>query len=210
MIIIDDIEQGSAEWIMLRLGVLTASNAAKLITPLRLMMSGQRDTVINTLVAEALLHEPVDDFLGTIWTERGKDLEPEALAYFELQTGYHAEKVGFIFKDDTRRCGCSPDGVILDIHRSLIAGLEIKCPKASTHVGYLRAGEATKYWPQTQFSLWVTGLPAWYFMSYYPGIRPLLTRIEPIDEWQDAFDKYVPEVLKEVARTIEDYSSEKH
>lgn len=196
MIIIDDIEQGETEWIMIRLGVLTASNADKILTP-TCKASSQVNGIINTLVAERLLQEPVDDFPGNYWTDRGSLLEDQALAYFRLQTGLEPKRVGFVFEDDTRRCGCSPDFFVFD-GDTPIAGGELKCPKASTHVGYLRDGDAIKYYPQVQFSLWVTGVPTWYFMSYYPCLPPVLNRVEPIPEWQEGFDKHVPPLLEKV------------
>jgi hypothetical protein len=54
-------------------------------------------------------------------------------------------------------------------------GFEVKCPKASTQFAYLRAGVLPPYYaPQVHFSMAVTGLDRWYFMSYYPGLDPLI------------------------------------
>lgn len=200
MIICEKLVQGSAEWIRERLGVLTASQVSKLLTP-TLKLSGQRKDLAATLAAEAILGEPVDDFGGNYWVDRGSALEAEAAAYFAFQTGLDYAAVGFVYRDEYRDCGCSPDGLILD-HGQPVAGLELKCPKAATHVQYLLDGDASKYAPQVQFSLWVTGLPAWYFMSYFPGLPPLLKRVEPDPDWQNALTAHVPTFLTELRDTI--------
>lgn len=201
MIVINDVIQGSAEWLRLRAGVLTASQIDKLITPKTLKLSGQRESLINTLVAERLLGEPVQEFAGTYWTERGHQLEQEAGDYFAFQTGHDPRAVGFVFRDESRTTGCSPDWMIPD-GDNWLAGVEVKCPAAHTHVGYLRAGEAVRYSPQVQYSLWVTGLPAWYFLSYFPGLPPVLQRIEPDSEWQAALNATVPVLLDEVEQAV--------
>lgn len=197
MIALEQMEQGTTEWIQARLGVLTASTADKLVTK-TLRPSAQRESVINTLVAERLLQEPLDDWQGNYWTDRGKLLEAEAKAYFELETGLNVSPVGFVYRDEARNEGCSPDGLIRNDNDEIIAGLELKCPKAETHVQYLRDEKADKYLPQVQFSLWATGLPAWYFVAYYPGLPPLLRRFEPDPKWQAAIADAAKEVIDEV------------
>ena len=46
------------------------------------------------------------------WMERGKMLEPEAFAYYDIQTDSNPLKVGFIYRDEGRMVGCSPDGLV--------------------------------------------------------------------------------------------------
>jgi len=204
MIVLPELIQGTDEWIRARLGVLTASQVGKLLTPTG-KLSAQRDSLACTLAAEAVLGEPVDDFNGTYWTDRGSALEDQAGAYFALQTGLEPKAVGFVYRDDSRTCGCSPDWLVWDCDESKditqvdpICGVEVKCPKAATHVEYLLDKDAKKYTQQVQFSLWVTGLPKWYFMSYFPGLPPLLKEVLPDPKWQKAFDTHVPTFLAEV------------
>jgi hypothetical protein len=48
-----------------------------------------------------------------------------------------------------------------------------------THVDYLLAGELpAKYKPQVHFSMAVTGIRAWFFMSYFPGLNPLILKVQ--------------------------------
>src|SRR5262249_4377321 len=100
--------------------------------------------------------------------------EPEARRYYEFETGSDVREVGFCMSD-CGRFGCSPDGLVGDD-----GGLELKHPKAATQIKYLDAGVVPpKYLPQVHFSLFVTRREWWDFMSYYPGLRPLLVRTVP-------------------------------
>lgn len=203
--IIDHTPQRTDDWLRLRLGVLTASRVDKLLTPTG-KISSQRSGILHALVAEKLLGAPSEDFAGTYWTDRGEALESEAVAYFELQTGLKHHPVGFVFRDESKTTGCSPDGLILDEDGAPIAGLELKCPKAETHVGYMLADDKDPYIQQIQFSLWVTGLQSWYFLSYYPGLNPVLRRYTPDEKWQAAFSEHVPTFIAELDAAMEKLS----
>ena len=82
-------------------------------------------------------------------------------------------------------------------------GLELKCPKLSTHLRYLRTPDEvpSAYWLQVQFSLWVSDLPRWWFMSWagWPNVPALLVEVEPDETTQTALDEVMPEVLGEIA-----------
>jgi hypothetical protein len=65
-------------------------------------------------------------------------------------------------------------------------GLEIKCPRVDTHFQYYDAKELpAKYRPQVHFSMAITGIRTWYFMSFYPGLQPLILPVE----WDEYTDK---------------------
>lgn len=201
MIINHDLQQGTTPWIKARLGVLTASRVDKLLTPKGMKLSAQSDDLLNQLLYEQLTGEPSDNFGGTYYTERGNELEAEALAYFSMQTDLTVRTAGIVYRDETKETGCSPDGLVYDMSQPPSDdalpqfGLELKCPMDKTAVAYLRSDGAPKYTPQVQFSLWVTKLPAWYFMSYHPLLPPVLHKVAPLPEWQAAFSEHVPEFL---------------
>lgn len=162
-------EQGSPEWFGCRAGIPTASAFDKIITSTG-KASTQADTYINQLLCEQMAGQS-EGLEPTEWMLRGIEMEAEARSFYELETGRDVEQVGFIVGDG---CGCSPDGVIGD--DGLI---EIKCPKPTTHVGYLRAGKLpSKYVPQVQGQLWVCGRDWCDFLSYCPGLPPLLVRVD--------------------------------
>jgi len=68
----------------------------------------------------------------------------------------------------------------------VIYGLEIKCPLVDTHVDYLLDGELpAKYRPQVHFSMAITGICTWYFMSFFPDLKPLILPVQ----WDEYTDK---------------------
>lgn len=182
-----NIEQGSPEWLQARLGIPTASCFSKLLTATG-KPSTQADGYANTLIAEMLCGQPVESF-SSDWMERGKELEPEARAYYTMQTGLEVPEIGFVLRDDGR-VGCSPDGLPSD-------GLvEIKCPAPHTHVSYLLTGEVPKtYFPQVQGQMWITERNWCDFLSYHPLMPPVLVRVE-----RD--DKYIKKLETEVTKLL--------
>lgn len=174
-----DCKQGSAEWREARAGVPTASGFDKIITPKTLKPSEQATGYLHHLIAEWLLGRPLDDCGSSMWTERGLELEGEAVAYYEMERGIDVEEVGFVLRDD-RRAGCSPDRLVGND-----GGLEIKCPSAAVHVGYLLdpASLEARYRGQVQGGLYITGLPWWDLLSYCPELPAVVRRVEPDPEY---------------------------
>jgi putative phage-type endonuclease len=162
-VIIHDVEQRSPEWFALRRGIPTASAFDRLITP-----TGKASTQIDGLALEIVaewLTGSTDSIEATPYMTRGVEMEPEARAWFELESGLSVREVGFVTTDD-RKAGCSPDGW----HDQGL--VEIKVPKPGTHVEYLIGGGVpSKYVPQVQGQLWVCEADYCDFISYLPA-RP--------------------------------------
>ncbi len=142
-----DVVQGTSEWAALRLGIPTASQFGRIMTPKTMKFSDQAEGYARELLAEQLLGVPMDSATSG-FMERGTLLEKKAVDYYELQRDCTVDRVGFVTTDDGR-VGCSPDGFVDD--RGMI---EIKVPSAAVHIGYL-LGEAVadKYRCQVQGSL---------------------------------------------------------
>lgn len=164
--------QGSPEWLKARLGIPTASEFDKIFTPTG-KASTQAETYANTMVAEWLTGMPGEDYLGE-WMQRGRELEAEARAFYRaFEATEEVREVGFIVRDD-ERSGASPDSLVGEK-----GGLEIKCPKPSTHIGYLLSNKVpTKYITQLQGQMWVAELEWVDFISYCPNIEPVLIRVK--------------------------------
>lgn len=169
-------EQGDATWVKARSGIPTASSFHKIITPTTGKLSAQSDTYLFELVAERLLGVSLDDVTSQ-WMERGREMEDLGRNWYEFNRDVDVERVGFCLTDDGR-AGFSPDGLIGDD-----GGLEIKCPSAAVHVGYMLGEAATKYRCQIQGSLWITGRKWWDFVSYNPSLTPVLIRFERDEEF---------------------------
>lgn len=155
------VEQGSAAWYRVRLGVPSASAFDKIITP-----GGKPSTQARKykyrLIAERLLRESMDDEIGHVrWVAGGKENEPYAAAHFQEVNGVELKKCGFMITDDGR-LGCSPDRLI-----GQREGMEIKCPAPFTQIGYLLDGPDETYKPQVQGQLFVTGFDAMHFFSWH-------------------------------------------
>ena len=114
--------------------------------------------------------------------QRGIELENEARSLYELVSGESVVQVGLCVSDGKAGYAASPDGFVGEDGL-----LEIKCPLISTHVGYLLANETPNdYFQQMQGQLLVTGRKWLDFMSYYPGLKPLILRVEPDKKFQKA------------------------
>ncbi len=172
MIVIDCI-QGEETWLNLKAGRPSASNIDKLITTSG-KPSKQAKSYMYRLAGEKLLGAPTETFQSPAMA-RGIEMEEEARQVFEFVTDSKVEQVGLVFKDERKLFCVSPDGFISNREQ----GLEIKCPLLATHVSYLDKNKLpTEYIQQIQMNLFVSGLESWMFMSYYPGIKPLILRIE--------------------------------
>lgn len=175
---IHDVEQGTAAWFALRLGVPTASEFHKILTPGG-MRSDQRARYALRLVTEKLLGRTLDTVEGVAWMERGKELEPDAARMYEFEQGVATERIGFVTTDDGR-IGCSPDRRIVGAN----AGIEIKCPAPHTHVSYLIDGFGPAYFSQVQGQLFVTGWDWIDRYSFHPEMPPVRQRTWPDARYQ--------------------------
>lgn len=172
MIVHPQIQQGSPAWYEIRKGMATASNFDKILTSARATASRSIGPYIDDLISQAFAPDEEDEFTGTRWTDRGKELEPEARAAFIARTGHAVEEVGFCTMDDLT-AGCSPDGLITCEGR-YVAGLEIKCLGRAKHARYVIAGVLPdEFKQQVHGSLVVTGLPEWHFWAWHPKMAPL-------------------------------------
>jgi hypothetical protein len=167
-------EQGTTEWLQCRLGVPTASCFGKILTPTG-KASAQAVQYRRELIAERDTGAPTA-FEPTEWMQRGTELEPDARRWYEFDRDCEVEEVGFVLADDGY--GCSPDGMV---EGGLV---EIKCPKPSTHVGYvLDAKIPTTYKPQVQGQLLVCQREWCDFISYLPGAKPMVIRVERDEDY---------------------------
>jgi len=163
------VEQGSPEWLKMRLGVITASRASDLIAKDR---SGKgpgksRKTYLRQLVAEVATGQQKDQ--GQFkQAEHGHTHEDTAREEFAFNVGVPVVQVPFIFGDLTLRYGCSPDGIADEQ-----SGIELKCPfTTEVFLDFLLDGEIKpEYIDQCQFSMFVTCLPYWHFANYDPRMK---------------------------------------
>jgi putative phage-type endonuclease len=194
--IILDAEQLSDEWFAARAGLPTASNFDKLITT-KGDPSKQAHLYMCDLAHEAITGKKADGYINDIM-QRGTELEPEAIGFYEGVRDAEVTKVGLCYKDDQKKFGASPDGLVG--HDGL---LELKCPLGKTHVSYILAGKLpTAYFQQVQGQLFVTGRKWVDFMSYYPGVKPFIIRVEPHREFLKKLSAALDQFCYALAATI--------
>ena len=110
-------------------------------------------------------------------------------------------------RDSIKYVGASPDGLI-----GSDGGLEIKCPNSETHLRTIYDQSIpSKYIPQVQMGMWVTGRAWWDFVSYDPRLPPELqlfvTRIKRDEEYIRNMEKEVNIFLHDVEETIQQIRS---
>jgi len=203
--VIVNCEQRSPEWFGFRAGKLTGSVASAILATLK--SGGEpaaRRDLRTQLAVEQITGQPMESegYINAAM-QRGIDLEPAAVAAYEAETGYMVRKTGFVVLDDTP-LGCSLDGDV----QNMTGILEIKCPKSSTHVGYLRDKRLPpEYVAQVTHNMLVTGAQWCDFVSYDDrlpdGLQFFMFRVERNEAAIRAYEAEALKFLAEVARERE-------
>jgi len=157
--IIHSCEQRSEEWHRLRIGRVTGTRIKEMVTG----KPATFELLCKKIAAEKITGVSSEKpFKITDAMQHGIDTEKEARAVYELDQLEKVQEVGFVEKDDM--FGVSPDGLV-----GTDGGVEIKCPMAHTHLGYLIRGDPWKsYRWQIQGFLWVANRQWIHFVSYCP------------------------------------------
>lgn len=170
--IVLEMEQGTAEWHAARCGIPTASNFDKIVTS-KGEPSKSAQKYLYKLAGERVVGKAEETYKNAAM-ERGIEMEAEARALYEMLNDKTVNQAGICYKDELKLFSCSPDGLVGE--DGLI---EIKCPEIHTHVEYLLQDKLpTEYVQQVQGQLFVTGRQWCDFMSYYPGLKPLVVRVK--------------------------------
>lgn len=198
--IVHDCEQNSEDWFSLRAGIPTASNFSKLVTSTG-EISKTLSSYALTLAAEKFSGGKVDAWDGNYHTERGKDLEEEALASYKLIYEADITRVGFV-TNDSGSIGCSPDALVGEYGMA-----EVKCLKAENHIEtvlyYNKHKKAPpKYFQQTQGQLMICGREWNDLIFYHPVLPMLVIRETPDLNFQTALMLAVDDVYKECSLAI--------
>jgi hypothetical protein len=171
MQIIKHVEQGSADWLALRLGIATASEFDCLL------VNGKGEggfgaaafSYMDQLIGERITGEAAELPFQTRATERGHELEGVAKGLYEARHDAQIEHAGIILNHGA---GYSPDG--------LIGGsglIEIKTKLPKFQVGVILSGEIPKeHVAQCQGGLWLAEREWIDFISYWPGMPMFVKR----------------------------------
>lgn len=196
-----ELDQQTPEWYAARCGVPSASNFDKIVTT-KGEPSKQAQKYLYQLAGERVIGKQEETYQNG-FMQRGVELEAEARQFYELVTDSIVQKVGLCFPDESRQYACSPDGFV-----GIDGGLEIKCPSMAVHIGYVIDNVLpTEYLQQVQGNLLVTGRQWWDFVSYYPGLKPLIVRVERDEKFLAAlklslelFHQNLEEITKRISK----------
>jgi putative phage-type endonuclease len=153
--------QGSAEWLAERAGKVTASALANVM--MKPDAAGYQNYMAQ-LICERLTGQPVDTFKSAAM-DHGTETEPQARAFYELESGLTVTECGFVPHPMVQWSGASPDGLVGE------SGLvEIKCPQPAKHIKNLMGGAIDKaYALQMQWQMECTGREWCDFVSFNPS-----------------------------------------
>jgi len=165
MNIIESCEQGSAEWLSLRLGKITASRVKDVLTKGRgTSPSKTAESYMMELIAEILTgnSKPFFENDAMRW---GTETEPQARAMYAVNNDFvDVKEVAFV--EHNEQVGISPDGLIGEDGL-----LEIKCPNTTTQLKRALSDDySADYKAQIQMQLWVTEREWCDFLSFDPRL----------------------------------------
>lgn len=182
-----EVEQGSLEWLQAKLGIPSASEIDKVVTPTG-RPSKQSRAYAYRLVAERLIGRTLVNLDHIDAIASGKQLEPEAISAYQLIRDVDTHKIGFITTNDGR-VGCSPDRLVGDDGL-----LEVKSPLPHTHLAYFLDGFGNDYHCQRQCQMLVTERDWLDMMSYSRELPPVIVRYERDEPYiallRDALDQF--------------------
>ncbi len=195
-----DVTQGSDEWHAARLGIPTASNFGKILTPTG-KASTQAEAYRMKLLAEWLTKERESEPTN-YWMDRGRMLQPQAIEFYSQREGVSVREIGLCYLDERKLVAASPDGLV-----GVNGGLEVKCPSGGVHLRFLLDGAVpSEHIPQVQGNLWVTGRKWWDYESYHPQMPSDVIRVERdeayIEQLACAVDSFLAKMLFERATLL--------
>ena len=193
-----DLEQGSDAWKLARLGHVTASNIAEVMSKGK----GTAEAVGRYKYKVKIVAERLTGAAGEAFTNAfmqwGVEHEQFACIAYEAGQETFVDQTGFWLHPDIQWIGVSPDRLVGQ--EGLI---EVKCPNTTTHLDYLFENKVpSEYYKQIQCQLWVTGRQWCDFVSYDPRLpkrnQLLIVRTERdeklIAEMKAETEKFLAEV----------------
>jgi len=192
--------QGSEAWLKSRVGIVTASRFADVMTKIKSGEAAARYNYKAEIIAERLTGLPTPSFT-TAPMQWGIDNEPDARAIYAAIKGVEVAETGLV-KHKTIKAGASPDGLV-----GSDGLIEIKAPNTATHIMTMLSGVSPKkYYAQMQGQMWITGRKWCDFVSYDPRLDAkraiFITRVERDDDYIESLEDAVLDFLEEVDELI--------
>lgn len=193
------IEQGTPEWMALRLGKVTASRLSDVA--MKKTTAGYQNYKAQ-LIAERLTGTPPESYSNAAM-QWGTEKEPDARAAYSFLHSVEVAEIGFVDHPAIEWAGASPDGLVG------IEGLvEIKCPNTATHIATLEGGNIPgKYMMQMQWQMACTDRQWCDFASFDPRL-PVEMQLHVVRVERDAamiaeLEEKTADFLAEVAASVQ-------
>lgn len=203
-----NIQQGTPEWKQARVGKITASRISDVMAKGKSGEAVSRRDYRFQIIAETLTGVPQDEVYQNAAMQWGNETEAMARAAYGISTGHIVDQVGLVIHDANDRFAASPDGLVgWDLTDAAPEGLvEIKCPKTSTHIRYLREKSIpTDYQLQMLWQMACTGAQWCDFVSFDPRLPDHLQLL--VVRFQRDKDR-IPEIEGAVLKFLEEVDSE--
>lgn len=195
-----EVQQGSAEWLMMKLGVISASNADKVVA--------KRDSLGRATYMASLISQIcsciIPEEMNFKAMEHGKLYEPAARDALSVALGFvEIKELPFMFADESLRVGVSPDGLF---NNSIV---EIKCPhNGENFIKFAAFGDNKKEWRwQAQFQMFAGKAERHIFAQYDPRMvlcKNLSYSETEIDEAdQKTLADAVPQFIADMDKALE-------
>jgi hypothetical protein len=194
--------QGSAEWRQARCGSLGASDIHKALTRTKTGWGFGRADIMTALAVENLTGKPTEDGYQSSHMLIGQEREPLAREAYCWARGVDVVQVGMVVHPRIKGTHASPDGLV-----GVDGGIEIKCPKQSTHLATLcGASIEQKYKYQCYWTMACTERKWWDWVSFDPTFPPemqlYIERIERDDKAILELEALVQDFLGELAQLL--------
>ena len=193
-------EQGTDEWVKRRLGVVSASRMDEILTT-KGEPSKTRTKYIRDLAGEIITGEPkFTQKYGSM--QKGNDREEEARRFYSFQTGYEIKQYQFVFMDESRRIGCSPDGII-----EPKGGFETKNAEPHVQLERLECGMSKAlHFQQVQSGLWICEREWWDLQSYCRNMPNIVIRYHRDEKFIERMASEVKAFVEELDVMVKKYS----
>jgi len=194
--IIVDCKQNTPEWDDCRRGIPTASNFGKILTSTG-KVSESREEYIIQLACEHVSGRSEDNF-QSYRMKQGSIMEAESRSVYAMNHEVEVIQVGFVYKDETRRVGCSPDGLI-----DPDGGFETKDAKFTVQHARLKSKKMeASFGPQVQGGLYCCEREWWDWQSYCSGLPELCIRNYRDEKWISRLAEELERFCYDLALTI--------
>jgi putative phage-type endonuclease len=152
-----------------RLGKMSASSSSVIMGGLN---TDTLEALVKRLAFERTFGDTGEDGYQSKAMERGQEMEPAAMSYFEFETGLIPELQAHIEHPSIPMVAATPDG--------FVAGnccIEAKSPLALTWMHTQKTGEIpSQYYWQCAWQAWCAEVPKTLFVSFHP-VAPHKTKI---------------------------------